>query len=113
MPKYLIDVNLPYYFSLWNTPDFVHQKDINDEWSDETIWQYAKENNLVIITKDKDFSVKQLISGAPPKIIHIRFGNVSMKMFFQILSVCWSNIETLISNHNLVNIYHNKLEAIK
>ncbi len=55
MPKYLIDANLPYYFSLWNTPDFIHQKDINDEWSDNLIWQHAKENNLIITTKDKDF----------------------------------------------------------
>jgi len=29
MVKYLIDVNLPYYFSLWNTPEYVHQIDIN------------------------------------------------------------------------------------
>ncbi len=28
MPKYLIDVNLPYYFSLWNTLDYIHQNDI-------------------------------------------------------------------------------------
>ena len=55
MPKHLIDANLPYYFSLWNTPDFIHQKDINDEWSDNLIWQHAKENNLIITTKDKDF----------------------------------------------------------
>lgn len=113
MPKYLIDVNLPYYFSLWNTPDFIHQKDINDEWSDDTIWQYAKENGLIIVTKDKDFSIKQFISGASPKLIHIRFGNVNMNVFFQIIASCWQNVELLISNHNLVNIYHDKLEAIK
>jgi len=35
MPKYLIDVNLPYYFSLWDSPDFTHQKDIDDEWTDD------------------------------------------------------------------------------
>ncbi len=109
----MIDVNLPYYFSLWNTPDYIHQKDIDDEWSDDTIWNYAKENNLVIITKDKDFSLKQLINGAPPKVIHIKFGNVNMKTFFQILSSCWNDVELLITNHNLVNIYKDKLEAIK
>ena len=95
MPKYLIDVNLPYYFSLWNTPDFIHQKDINDEWSDDMIWQYAKENNLIVVTKDKDFSIKQLMNGAPPKVIHIRFGNVNMKTFFQIIISCWNDVETL------------------
>ena len=97
MPKYLIDVNLPYYFSLWSTPDYIHQKDIDDEWSDDKIWQHAKENNLIIITKDKDFSIKQLVNGAPPKIIHIRFGNVNMKTFFKILTSCWSDVESLIA----------------
>ena len=49
MALFLIDANLPYYFSLWNSDDFIHQKDINDEWSDEQIWNYAKENKLTII----------------------------------------------------------------
>ena len=38
MPKFLIDINLPYYFSLWNSPEFIHQKDLNSKWSDEEIW---------------------------------------------------------------------------
>jgi hypothetical protein len=37
MAKYLVDVNLPYYFSLWNSDEYIHQKDINDEASDEEI----------------------------------------------------------------------------
>ncbi len=30
MKKYLIDANLPYYFSTWNTEAFIHVKDLND-----------------------------------------------------------------------------------
>jgi predicted nuclease of predicted toxin-antitoxin system len=86
MKKYLIDVNLPYYFSLWNKEDFIHQKDINDEWTDEQIWNYAAENNLTIITKASDFSHRIILHNPPPRIIHIRFGNVKMKEFFSILS---------------------------
>ncbi|GEM_PF-2691102 len=59
MKKFVIDVNPPYYFSLWNTEVFVHMRDINDEWSDEQIWNYAKDNNLTIITKDSDFVTAQ------------------------------------------------------
>jgi len=34
-PKYLIDANLPYYFSLWEGEEFIHQTDLGDTWSDE------------------------------------------------------------------------------
>lgn len=50
MAIFLIDVNLPYYFSLWNSPDYLHQIDINDSWPDSKIWEYAQENGLTIIT---------------------------------------------------------------
>ncbi len=55
MAKYLIDVNLPRYFSLWNSPDYLFVSDINDEWTDEEIWNYATLNELTIVTKDADF----------------------------------------------------------
>jgi hypothetical protein len=41
MPKFLIDVNLPYRFSLWKGDDYIHQNDIGDEWTDTQIWNYA------------------------------------------------------------------------
>ena len=69
MPKFLIDVNLPYHLSIWNSDNFIHQKNINDEWFDEQIWVYAKENNLTIITKDVDFSNKMMLNNPPPKVI--------------------------------------------
>ncbi|MCU0444791.1 MAG: DUF5615 family PIN-like protein [Microscillaceae bacterium] len=112
MPKFLIDVNLPYYFSLWNNNDFVHQKDISDEWTDEQIWEYAKTNNLIIITKDSDFSNKILLREPPPKVIHIRFGNLKMKPFFDHISKYWLDIELLSSHHKLVNVFLDRIEGI-
>jgi hypothetical protein len=34
MAKFLIDANLPYRFSLWQGPDYVHVFDLNDRWAD-------------------------------------------------------------------------------
>lgn len=113
MPKFLIDVNLPYYFSLWNSKEFIHQKDINDEWSDEEIWDYARENNLTIITKDSDFSIKSLLSAPPPKVIHIRIGNVSMHEFFLILTRCWSTVYEMNKKYKLVNVFKDHVEGIQ
>lgn len=56
MAKFLIDANLPYRFSLWQGDNFEHVYDIGDDLPDTAIWQYAKTNNLTILTKDADFS---------------------------------------------------------
>ncbi len=54
--RFLIDVNLPYYFSIWNSPEFLHLRDVGENWKDEQVWNYAKTENLTIVTKDADFS---------------------------------------------------------
>lgn len=77
MTKYLIDVNLPYFFKLWNTSEYIHQIDVNPVAKDKDIWEYAKGNSLTIITKDSDFSNRILFKDPPPKVIHIRIGNVN------------------------------------
>ncbi|MHA3788570.1 DUF5615 family PIN-like protein [Flavobacterium hauense] len=113
MADFLIDVNLPYYFSLWNNDAYIHQKDINDEWTDEQIWKYAQENNMTIITKDSDFSNKILLHTPPPKIIHIRFGNMKMKDFFETTSRLWEDTLILNKDHKLVNVFKDRIEAFQ
>ncbi len=113
MAKYLVDANLPYYFALWNNPDFIHVKDLDDSWSDEQIWNYAKQHNLIIVTKDADFSLKVLHRGTPPKVIHLRFGNLKMSAFHDIISSIWNVIEEHIADNNLINVYADRIEFIK
>ena len=81
MPGYLIDVNLPYYFNLWRGSDYLHVRDLDDEWLDTRIWSYAKQQSLTIVSKDADFSAKVLVEVPPPRVIHIRFGNLKMRQF--------------------------------
>jgi predicted nuclease of predicted toxin-antitoxin system len=113
MAKYLIDANLPYYFGLWNNPDFVHVNDLNDSWTDEIIWQYASDNGLTILTKDADFSLKVLYQGAPPKVIHFRTGNLRIKEFYNLISRIWVDMELLLAENSLINVYLDRLESIK
>jgi predicted nuclease of predicted toxin-antitoxin system len=112
MPRFLIDVNLPYYFSLWHGEDFIHQRDIDDEWTDEEIWDYASEHNLIIVTKDADFSHRIIFHTPPPKIIHIRFGNMRMREFHETLSKHWPEALNLIEGNKLVSIYRDRVEAV-
>jgi predicted nuclease of predicted toxin-antitoxin system len=113
MLKFLIDVNLPFNLSIWNSQEFIHQKNINDEWKDSQIWQYAMDNNLTIITKDMDFSNKILFHNPPPKVIHIRYGNMKTKPFYDNISVVWEQIIEMNSSHKLVNVFADRIEGLQ
>ena len=112
MAKYLIDVNLPYRFSLWQGPEYIHVRDIDDEWSDTDIWHYAKENHLTIVTKDTDFSDRLILNQPPPRVIHIKFGNMKMREFYNILHSIWEEVCRLSEQYKLIRIYRDRLECI-
>lgn len=48
-----------------------------EQASDAEIWQFAREQQFAIVTKDADFIELALIRGWPPKIVRINMGNVS------------------------------------
>lgn len=42
---------------------------------DKAIWDYAKENDYVIVTQDADFQELSMLLGGPPQIIWLTCGN--------------------------------------
>ena len=57
-------------------PDSVHVRDLRlVEADDLTIWRYAAEHGLVIVSKDSDFHQMSLLHGHPPKTGWLRVGN--------------------------------------
>ena len=45
--------------------------------SDEVIWEHARRNGFVIVSKDADFHQRSFVFGHPPKVVWIRRGNCS------------------------------------
>jgi predicted nuclease of predicted toxin-antitoxin system len=43
--------------------------------SDRTIWDYARQNEYVIVSKDNDFRQLSFLLGPPPKVIWLSVGN--------------------------------------
>ena len=112
-PTFIVDLNLPYRFELWNNPRFIHVKNLNDEWTDEEIWEYSKKRDLIIVTKDVDFSNKIIVRNPPPKVIHIKVGNLKLRDLHAFLNNNWPIIERKIKKFKLLNVYTNKIEGIK
>lgn len=113
MPYYLVDVNLPYYFSLWHSEHYIHQSDIDESWSDTQIWNYAQKHDLIIITKDTDFYNFIIVSDPPPKVIHLRIGNMRIKALHQFLNDIWEEVQDLIRINKLVTVYPDRIECLK
>lgn len=112
VPAYLIDANLPYYFSLWHNEQYVHQLDLRNDAEDYEIWEYARSRNLTIITKDADFSDRILLSTPPPRVIHLRIGNVAMREFHKIIGAIWNDVLTLSQVHKLVIVFKDRIETV-
>lgn len=43
--------------------------------SDDRIWEFAKANDLAIVSKDRDFVERASLLGRPPKVIWLHLGN--------------------------------------
>jgi predicted nuclease of predicted toxin-antitoxin system len=60
--------------------------------SDREIRDYARKNELVIVTRDADFYEMSVLLGQPPKIIWLKTGNQSKA----------ATINVLLSNHEAI-----------
>lgn len=59
-------------------PNSLHVRDIDMKSTvDPIVWDYAKSNDLIIVSKDSDMHDLSLVFGNPPKVIWIRIGNCS------------------------------------
>jgi predicted nuclease of predicted toxin-antitoxin system len=87
--KLLLDENLsdriiPRIKDLY--PDSAHVKTLGlTNTDDMLIWEYAKANSFVIVSKDSDFHQRSLLYGHPPKFVYLRIGNSPTSKIVQIL----------------------------
>lgn len=71
------------------------------EADDLSIWNYAKDHHLVIVTQDSDYSDWNKLRGAPPKIIWLRCGNASVDQIHSKLRNAVDRIWTLDSDQGV------------
>lgn len=80
-------------------PDSIHVKDIGFSRADDgSIWDYARTNGFVIVSKDSDFHQLSFVKGAPPKVIWIQRGNCPTDHIANLLIENRVAIQSLIEN---------------
>jgi len=61
-------------------PGCLHVESVGLDASDDPeVWDFARQDNLHILTKDADFSKILTFRGFPPKIVWLKCGNVTTR----------------------------------
>ena len=112
MYRFLVEVNLPKYFQYFNGTNFTHVVDIGSNMSDKEIWNYAIENEYVILTKDTDFYTRFIASSIAPKVVYFKLGNQTLKELHMFFKDNWSNILSLLDNSRFIIVTKLEIEII-
>lgn len=74
-------------------PESVHVREVGlKEAGDPVVWEYARNNGLMIVSKDSDFHQRSFLYGYPPKVVWVRLGNCSTADVERVLR---TNFETI------------------
>ena len=112
MKGFLFDENLPRRIRFTPSLPVTHTGTLGSSPEDAAVWEYARQGELVIVTKDADFSDRILLSQPPPWVVHLRIGNLQRADFHAFLARIWPQVETLLPAHKLVNVYADRIEAV-
>jgi predicted nuclease of predicted toxin-antitoxin system len=110
--KGLFDGNVPSRLRFSPKLPIVPLSKVGRNPTDSQIWNFARTHDLVIVSKDTDFSDRIITSSPPPRVIHLRFGNLRRNEYHAVLARWWPKIESLLKNNKLVNVYIDRLEGI-
>jgi predicted nuclease of predicted toxin-antitoxin system len=109
---FLFDENLPGRLKFTPKLPVVPVTKAGRHPTDSQIWEFARQQALVIVSKDADFSERIIMQSPPPWVVHLRVGNLRRNEFHLWLARMWPQIETLLKSHKLVNVYADRLEGI-
>jgi predicted nuclease of predicted toxin-antitoxin system len=83
-------------------PNSFHVRDVGMKATiDPVVWDYAKDNDLMIVSKDADMHDLSLVFGNPPKVIWLRLRNCSTLQVENLLCRDFSAIQLFYEDENL------------
>lgn len=109
--KLLFDQNLSPKLAEYFIDSFAgskHLQNLNLDKSEDTfVWEFAKSNEFIIVSKDSDFNNLVSFFGFPPKVIWIRRGNCSTTEIKELIEYNIAKISTFINDdiNGIMTIY--------
>lgn len=93
--NFLIDAQLPPALATWISARGHQSSHVFDiallKATDPNIWEYARQQNAVIVSKDEDFVDRWLLDSAPVSLVWIRKGNCSNRALLVWFEPLWSD----------------------
>src|ERR1043166_1786149 len=83
-------------------PELIHVRGVELKAADDPlVWEYAKANDLSLVSKDADMHQRSFLFGPPPKVVWVRLGNCSTLEVEQLLR----------RNRDVIKEFHENEEA--
>ena len=99
--KLLFDQNLPSSLVVRFGAEFPGSQHVKfvglDTATDWQVWNYARQNDFAIMSKDSDFHHLSFLHGAPPKTIWLRTGNASVASLLLLIAGNLEHIAKFLS----------------
>lgn len=112
MTGILLDENLPASLDLPTSLPIEHSSVLGISPTDPMIWDHAKVKDLVIVTKDADFSFRIASEVPPPRVVHLRIGNMRLKDLKNTVQKLWPQVESHLQAAKLINVYKDRIEVV-
>ncbi len=112
MTGILLDENLPASLELPTSLPIEHSSTLGNSPTDTTIWDHATAEDLVIVTKDADFSFRIAAATPPPRVVHLRIGNMRLRDLKNTVQNLWPKVEGHLPTAKLINVYKDRIEVV-
>ena len=72
-----------------------------DRADDAEVWEYALQNDYLVVTKDADFSELSTLQGFPPKVIWLQIGNCTTGQVESLLRLHYEAIKQMMESDSI------------
>ena len=114
--KFIIDAHLPksivqIFVDLGY--DAIHTSDLprGNNTDDKDIVIVAAQDG-VVVSKDEDFYQSFLLYGKPPKLIHVKVGNMRLREITGLFTTIAPKLIDLLGQHDLLELHRDKIIVI-
>lgn len=112
MSKLLIDENLPATLAAKLPVRCMHACDLGSQPADMDLWNHARSDDWIVLTKDTDFFEQLVLHGPPPKVIWLRTGNLRRAALEDMLVARIPHILEMLKQSDLVEVHPDRLESL-